>query len=166
MLYIILCEILTSAKDKYHPNLLSLYWVPLLRQISEIWFQPTKVVVYLSVTINCKLHAIQWQEDHAVPWRTFGRPCFYGVPETEYNLRRFGFTRFWSCPSSGILRTLTNTTFRKPDLIQSSDEGVGDTYSVWDQVLAMGDNRKICNKICDNADTYLKLRQTRSSGKN
>jgi hypothetical protein len=33
-------------------------------------------------------------------------------------------------PSSGILKTLENTTFRKMDLFPSSGEKMGDTYSV------------------------------------
>jgi hypothetical protein len=37
---------------------------------------------------------------------------------------------FGLCPSSSILVTLENTTFRKLDLLPSSGEGVGDTYSV------------------------------------
>jgi hypothetical protein len=37
---------------------------------------------------------------------------------------------FGLCPSSGILKTQKNTTFRKMDLFPSSGEGTGDTYSV------------------------------------
>jgi hypothetical protein len=42
-----------------------------------------------------------------------------------YNTQNYG--GFGLRPSSGILN---NTTFRKLDLFPSSDEGVGDTYSV------------------------------------
>jgi hypothetical protein len=37
---------------------------------------------------------------------------------------------FGLCPSSSILKTQKNTTFRKLDLFPSSGEGTGDTYSV------------------------------------
>jgi hypothetical protein len=37
---------------------------------------------------------------------------------------------FGLCPSSGILKTPKNTTFRKLDLFPSSGEGTVGTYSV------------------------------------
>jgi hypothetical protein len=56
---------------------------------------------------------------------------------------------FGLCPSSGILKTQKNTTFRRLDLFPSSGEGTGDTYSVgpirkiWSQSLY---NTKQCKK--------------------
>jgi hypothetical protein len=40
------------------------------------------------------------------------------------------YWRFGHCPSSGILKTLKNTTFRKPDLLLFSGEGEGKTPNV------------------------------------
>jgi hypothetical protein len=45
-----------------------------------------------------------------------------------YNTR--DYQAFGLSPSSGILKTQKNTTFRKLDLFPSSGEGVGNTYSV------------------------------------
>jgi hypothetical protein len=41
-----------------------------------------------------------------------------------------GCSVFGLCPSSGILKTLKNTMFRKVDLFPSSGKKVGDTHSV------------------------------------
>jgi hypothetical protein len=57
---------------------------------------------------------------------------------------------FGLCPSSGILKTQKNTTFRKLDLFPSSGEGTGDTYSVGpvtpNNRLSMRGNNKIQEK--------------------
>jgi hypothetical protein len=45
-------------------------------------------------------------------------------------LRVSGLLGFWLRPSSGILKNTKEHTISEKDLFPSSDDGVGDTYSV------------------------------------
>jgi hypothetical protein len=57
----------------------------------------------------------------------------YGISLERVLMMVYDVQDYWVfglCPSSGILKTLKNTMFRKLDLFLSSGEGTGDNYSV------------------------------------